>query len=154
LTLDNPECPNARNPDAETQYAATLDRAANDPQVRAIVVTGAGASFCPGLDCKRLGHTAGPTGLVLEGRRSQHHALTIPKPMVAAICRQVWDDLSRGYTEANVMWLTTMRAPSQTSNPDFAEGVAALVEKRPPNFVSLPEDAETVLPPLPPFVSQ
>ena len=85
LTLDNPERRNAWNPDMEAQYWAALDRAAVDDAVRAIVVTGAGRWFCPGLDSQRLEQAAGPTGLRLEGRRSQHYALTIPKPMIAAI---------------------------------------------------------------------
>jgi enoyl-CoA hydratase/carnithine racemase len=259
LTLDNPGRRNGWNPDMERQYFDLLDRAAADDDVRAIVLTGAGTSFCPGLDSKRLEQAAGPVGLVLEGRRSQHYALTIPKPMVAAInggcagigmvqalvcdvrfmargarmstayaklgipaeyglawllprmlgieraldlllsarpveaeeaeriglvsrvsdretvladaqayahqlattCsprsmaairRQVWGDLSRGYTEANVEWLTAMRALNRPENPDFAEGVAALVEKRAPRFAPLPADPD--LPPLPPFVSQ
>ena len=85
LTLDNPDRKNAWNPDMERQYFALLDRAADDAQVRAIVVTGAGSSFCPGLDSQRLQDASGGAGLRLEGRRSQHYALTIPKPMIAAI---------------------------------------------------------------------
>jgi enoyl-CoA hydratase/carnithine racemase len=85
LTLDNPDRKNAWNPDMEREYFALLDRAADDAQVRAIVVTGAGSSFCPGLDSQRLQDASGGTGLRLEGRRSQHYALTIPKPMIAAI---------------------------------------------------------------------
>jgi enoyl-CoA hydratase/carnithine racemase len=85
LTLDNPDRRNAWNPDMEQQYFASLDRAAVDGDVRAIVLTGAGRWFCPGLDAQRLDDAADGTGLQLAGRRSQHYALTIPKPMIAAI---------------------------------------------------------------------
>lgn len=85
VVLDNPERRNAWSPDMETQYFERLDRAAADDAVRAIVVTGAGRWFCPGLDSERLSDAAGPTGLRLEGRRSQHYGWTIPKPMIAAI---------------------------------------------------------------------
>src|SRR5580700_552737 len=85
LTLDNPDRKNAWNPDMEREYFSLLDRAASDREVRAIVVTGTGSSFCPGLDSRRLADAADGAGLHLEGRRSQHYALTIPKPMVAAI---------------------------------------------------------------------
>src|ERR1700680_2770019 len=85
LTLDNPDRKNAWNPDMERQYFALLDRAADDAQVRAIVVTGAGSSFCPGLDSQRLQDASGGAGLRLGGRRSQPSARTIPKPMIAAI---------------------------------------------------------------------
>ena len=50
LTLDNPDRKNAWNPDMEREYFSLLDRAASDREVRAIVVTGTGSSFCPGLD--------------------------------------------------------------------------------------------------------
>ncbi len=74
-----------------------------------------------------------------------------PRAM-AAIRRQVWGDLSRGYTAANELWLATMLRLNRPDNPDFAEGVAALVERRAPDFAPLPADGD--LPPLPPFVEQ
>ena len=240
----------------ESQYFAALDRAALDDSVRAIVVTGKGRWFCPGLDSERLEAAAGPVGLRLEGRRPMQTALTVPKPMIAAIngacagigfvqavvcdirfiargarmataysklgvpaehglswilprligvewaldlllssraveaeeavriglatrlcepetlldeavgyarglaetCsplsmgairRQVWGDLSRDFTSANEVWFATMRELNRPDNPDFAEGVAAFVERRPPHFQPLPADAD--LPALPPF---
>jgi enoyl-CoA hydratase/carnithine racemase len=71
---------------------------------------------------------------------------------MAAIRRQVWGDLSRGYTEANEGWFAAMRRLNRPDNPDFAEGVHAFAEKRPPRFAPLPPDAE--LPTLPPFAAQ
>ncbi len=258
ITLNNPSRNNAWNPDMERQYFGRLDQAADDDGVRAIVVTGAGSSFCPGLDSQRLGDAAASAGLRLEGRRSQHYALTIPKPMIAAIngacagiglvqalvcdvrfmargarmstayaklgvpaeyglswllprlvgveraldlllsarrveaeeaermglisrvcdagdvlseahayarllatsCspiamatirRQVWGDLSRTYPEANEVWLAAMRRLNAPENADFAEGVAAFMERRSPQFSSLPP---IEFPPLPPFAPQ
>jgi enoyl-CoA hydratase/carnithine racemase len=259
LTLDNPSRNNAWNPDMESDYFALLDRAAADAEARAIVLTGSGRFFCPGMDSQRLDDAAGGSGLHLEGRRPMHYALTIPKPMIAAIngacagiglvqalvcdirfmargakvstayaklgipaeygmswilprllgveraldlllsarpidadealsiglvtrlCqpgdvlrdaqaygrqlattssprsmatirRQVWGDLTRSYTEANQVWLDAMRELNRPENPDFVEGVAALVEKRPPSFAPLPPDFP--VPPLPPFAPQ
>jgi hypothetical protein len=71
---------------------------------------------------------------------------------MSAIRRQVWGDLSRGYTEANEEWLAVMRRMNLPTNPDFGEGVAAFAEKRPPQFEPLPPDFE--LPELPPFAPQ
>ena len=50
ITLDRPERHNAWTTQMGEQYFDHLERAALDPEVRAIVVTGAGTSFCPGLD--------------------------------------------------------------------------------------------------------
>ena len=71
ITLDNPDRRNAWSMDMERQYFSTLDRAAQDQDVRAIVLTGAGRWFCPGLDSQRLEDAAGSVGLHLEGRRPQ-----------------------------------------------------------------------------------
>jgi enoyl-CoA hydratase/carnithine racemase len=91
ITLNNPGRNNAWNPDMERQYFGRLDQAAGDDAVRAIVVTGAGSSFCPGLDSHRLGDAAASAGLRLEGRRSQHYALTI-HPALATVCAAVTMD--------------------------------------------------------------
>jgi enoyl-CoA hydratase/carnithine racemase len=82
LTLHNPSRHNAWSREMEEQYFALLDRASADDAVRAIVVTGSGKAFCPGLDTAKL---SGSPGLDLSGRRPQHYPLAIPKAMVAAI---------------------------------------------------------------------
>ena len=82
LTFHNPSRHNAWSREMEEQYFTLLDRATVDDAVRAIVVTGSGKAFCPGLDTAKL---AGSPGLDLSGRRPQHYPLAIPKPMVAAI---------------------------------------------------------------------
>jgi enoyl-CoA hydratase/carnithine racemase len=248
LAFHNPERHNAWTHEMEHQYFNRLDEAAADDDVRAIVVTGSGTSFCPGADTANLTYIANEGQLVLSGRRSQHYGLTIPKPMIAAVngacagiglvqamvcdvrfaargarfttayarlgiaaeygmswilprligveraldlllsarvfdaeeaaslglvsrvcapddvlpaaqeyarelarrCaprsmaairRQVWGDLSKGWEEANRDWLEVMREfNDREANPDMTEGVAALVEKRLPNFGPLPAD--------------
>jgi enoyl-CoA hydratase/carnithine racemase len=85
LTLHNPSRNNAWGLEMEHRYFDLLDQAAADRDVRAIVVTGSGRSFCPGLDTSGLTRAASGRGLNLTGRRPQHYALSIPKPMVAAI---------------------------------------------------------------------
>jgi enoyl-CoA hydratase/carnithine racemase len=49
ITFNRPERNNGWTFTMEEAYFGTLIAAANDPGVRAIVVTGAGRSFCPGL---------------------------------------------------------------------------------------------------------
>lgn len=84
ITLNRPERRNMWTAQMEFEFYAALDRAADDDAVRAIVVTGAGTSFVPGLDPAVLSAVAGGTRYA-TGRRSQTHATTIPKPIIGAI---------------------------------------------------------------------
>ena len=63
--------------------------AANDPAVRAIVVTGAGRSFCPGLDMQILQASAtrseGAAKSGMHRRWPMTLARQIPKPVIGAI---------------------------------------------------------------------
>lgn len=54
VTLNRPEARNAVDPALATAVGEALDAAAADPQVRVVVVTGAGESFCAGADLKAL----------------------------------------------------------------------------------------------------
>lgn len=85
LAFHNPERRNAWNLLMEDQYFSLLDRADGDPDVRAIVVTGTGTSFCPGMDTARLSVLAEGGELQLAERRPQTYALKIRKPLIAAI---------------------------------------------------------------------
>ncbi|WP_433472299.1 enoyl-CoA hydratase-related protein [Spirillospora sp. CA-142024] len=86
LTLNRPERKNAWNPLMETRFFELLDRAAADPRVRVVIVTGAGKAFCPGMDMQRLEQNSRPgEGLHLEGRSPMYSRRLLPKPMIAAI---------------------------------------------------------------------
>jgi len=85
LTLNNPARQNAWNLDMEARYFELLDEADHDPQVRAIVVTGTGAMFCPGMDSQYLMGAARAGTLERAQRRPQMYALSIRKPMIAAV---------------------------------------------------------------------
>jgi len=85
ITLHDPDHKNAWGLDMERRYFELLDVATLDDAVRAIVVTGSGRYFCPGLDTARLAGVAGGGGLDLVDRRPQHYAPSVPKPMIAAV---------------------------------------------------------------------
>ena len=86
LTLNRPERNNAWTTDMEGRYFDALEQASADGQVRAIVLTGAGKSFCPGLDSETLsGAAAGRTQTNPELRRPQTLPASVPKPIIAAI---------------------------------------------------------------------
>ena len=54
LTLNRPERLNAWTPELGSAYFDLLEECAADPEVRAIVVTGAGRGFCAGADMQDL----------------------------------------------------------------------------------------------------
>ena len=87
VTLNRPERLNAWNAEMEVAYFDRLEDAAADPDVKVIVVTGAGRGFCAGADMEAL-QAIGESGRVSEERarrRPQTLALTIPKPVIAAV---------------------------------------------------------------------
>ena len=54
LALDRPERRNAIDPAMRDALARALDQAAADPEVRAVILTGAGGAFCAGGDVKAM----------------------------------------------------------------------------------------------------
>src|ERR1700724_3473535 len=59
FTLNRPERRNAWTAPMENRYFDVLAAADADPAVRVGVLTGAGTSFCPGMDMSRLAEVAG-----------------------------------------------------------------------------------------------
>jgi enoyl-CoA hydratase/carnithine racemase len=88
ITLNRPDRLNAWSPDLHTGYYTSLDRAVADPDVRVIVVTGAGRGFCAGADMEML-QDIGSGRADEPGGDDEHwmptHAMTLPKPVIAAI---------------------------------------------------------------------
>ena len=87
LTLNRPERLNAWTDALEERYYAHLDDAEADPEVRAVVVTGAGRGFCAGADFDDLEDATGddPTPTILDRPRPRHRPLELRKPLIAAI---------------------------------------------------------------------
>jgi crotonobetainyl-CoA hydratase len=54
ITINRPEARNAVNAAVGTAVGDALEQAQNDPEVRAVVITGAGESFCAGADLKAI----------------------------------------------------------------------------------------------------
>lgn len=82
ITFNRPDRLNAWTPDLGKAYHDALERAAADPEVRAIVVTGAGRGFCAGADMEVL---SGDVSSAEADPRPHTYPLTIPKPIIAAI---------------------------------------------------------------------
>lgn len=83
LTFNRPDSMNGMTGDMEVAYFERLQQAEADPDVRVIVVTGAGRAFCPGAD---LAHRPGPDDQPLPNNKlARTLPLDIAKPMIAAI---------------------------------------------------------------------
>jgi enoyl-CoA hydratase/carnithine racemase len=85
ITLNRPQSYNAWTYEMEALYFETLDQLAADGSVRAAVLTGAGRSFCPGLDKDLLSQDAAGTIVKPTNRRAMASALLFPKPLIAAV---------------------------------------------------------------------
>lgn len=87
LTLNRPGRLNAWTDALEQRYFELLDRAELDPDVRAVVVTGAGRGFCAGADMEDLSElvASGELGTVVRRARPRHRPLLFSKPLIAAI---------------------------------------------------------------------
>lgn len=84
ITLNHPEVRNAWSIRMEQQYFAWLDHADSDDTIRAIVLTGSGQHFCPGLDVRRL--EAKSRGVPPPVRtRPISYPMAVRKPLIAAI---------------------------------------------------------------------
>jgi enoyl-CoA hydratase/carnithine racemase len=84
MTLNRPDRLNAWTPELGRCYAAHLDSAIRDPQVSAIVITGAGRGFCAGAELAILGGT-GPIANPWGAPDPPHFLRSVPKPVIAAI---------------------------------------------------------------------
>ncbi len=83
LTFNRPDRMNGMIGNMELVYFQRLQQAEADPEVRAIIVTGAGKGWCPGAD---LAYTPGPDDLPLPNTVLPNSTpLTIRKPIIAAI---------------------------------------------------------------------
>jgi len=94
ITLNRPQKLNAWTPTMEATLVDILDRAASDPQVGALLVTGAGRGFCAGADITgwagdraARGETTAPQPFLIarDGSPDVAMALSRSKPVIAAI---------------------------------------------------------------------
>src|SRR5918995_749724 len=86
ITLNRPDVYNAINRALHEGLAAALDEAA-DPEVRAVVLTGAGRGFCSGQDLREFQSLPGGVREALE--QTYHPNIrairALEKPVIAAI---------------------------------------------------------------------
>ncbi|WP_269858836.1 enoyl-CoA hydratase/isomerase family protein [Streptomyces sp. RPT161] len=82
ITISNPAKRNAMTPDMWRQLPELLDQLAADPSVRALVLTGAGGTFCAGADIEALRGQPDPGAPAVVAEEA---LAAFPKPTIAAI---------------------------------------------------------------------
>jgi enoyl-CoA hydratase len=92
LTLDRPERLNALSWPMVDEYLALLEALGSDPELRVIVITGAGRGFCAGLDLQQRDDALGGSDDVftVSVRQEKIGALaaslrSLPQPVIAAV---------------------------------------------------------------------
>lgn len=85
ITFNRPDRYNAWSNALEDQYFAALSAAEADPEVRAIVVTGAGRGFCAGADMDDLAVASDATDADIDRPLPRHFPMSIRKPLIGAL---------------------------------------------------------------------
>ena len=90
ITLARPDKRNAINAQMFTELGDAADRAANDPGIRVVLVTGEGQAFCAGIDVLLLNQLSGTRGarfrsFVRTAQRPYYLLASMDKPTVAAV---------------------------------------------------------------------
>jgi 2-(1,2-epoxy-1,2-dihydrophenyl)acetyl-CoA isomerase len=86
ITLNRPDVLNALNAGAHAGLAAALEQA-RDPEIRAVVLTGAGRGFCVGQDLQEFQAGAGDVAQHVRERFNPHVIAIrgLEKPVIAAV---------------------------------------------------------------------
>ena len=89
ITLNRPEARNALSKDMRPALAAAVTQMRDDPQVYAVILTGAGGAFCSGGDISGMLDST-RTGLVFRNNMRELHQwlpelVNMEKPVIAAV---------------------------------------------------------------------
>src|SRR5438067_12078 len=109
ITLNRPDKMNAFTRALHAALKEAL-KDARDPEVRAVVVTGAGRGFCAGQDLTEFGEAGG-----------------------VGMTKRLFDHADTATLEEQLEHEAQLQAAA-TQTDDFREGVAAFLEKREPRF--------------------
>jgi methylglutaconyl-CoA hydratase len=136
ITLNRPEKRNALNAEMITSFHNALDHAGKDPDVRVVLILGAGKDFCAGMDLIALdrGNQASSLEHLATARQIANLLLAIrkhPRPVVAAVHGRA---LGGGAGIATACDLTLMSSNSWIGYPEVKIGfvpaiVAALLRR-------------------------
>ena len=95
IRMDRPEARNALNSSAYVDLQRAFNEASADPDIRAVVISGAGGSFCAGQDLKELGDVSAETLASFPFHAFIESLANCTKPVVAAV---EGDAIGAGFT--------------------------------------------------------
>jgi enoyl-CoA hydratase len=85
ITINRPEARNAVNGEVAQGVEAGLDRFEADNEVQAVILTGAGTTFCAGADLKLVAKGLGAEMATKKGNFAGVVKRDFPKPLIAAV---------------------------------------------------------------------
>ena len=85
IRLNEPRVLNAMGPDWPEDMFAALGEVREDPEVRVVLVTGEGRSFCSGMNLTRLGRGDIPLSWFHENERAFRALETLEKPVICGL---------------------------------------------------------------------
>ena len=96
VTMNRPEARNALSAEMLAIMEQAWDRANEDPEVRVVILTGAGGYFCAGADLKAMSSSA-PSEKFESGQfdpsriKSLLKGYRVTKPLIAAVANAIYD---------------------------------------------------------------
>ena len=99
IVLDRPEIRNALSAQLMTHACTALEEAVRDPQVRSIVITGAGKAFSAGADLNEM--------KAMRGSRPIQRANWAERSAIAAYCSAVGRSVTAVSAIRTVWWRAT-----------------------------------------------
>ncbi len=131
LTMNRPERRNAPSRTLLAQLRDSLDEVGVDTAIRVVVVTGAGAAFCSGMDLKEaVEHSATPEGehamvAILKEYADLLHCLhSLNKPTIAAVNG---DALAGGAGVMSACDLAVAAESARIGYPEVRRGLVAAI---------------------------
>ena len=119
LTLNRPAALNSFTQDMHAELRAALDTAAADPDVRAVLITGAGRGFCAGQDLNDPGMAAGADG----------------KPDIAAVIEKNYRPLALRLQAMPVPVVCAVNGVAAGAGANFAFGCDIVLAARSASFI-------------------
>ena len=85
VVLDRPEKRNALSIRLRDELDSLLGEWCDDPEVRIVILTGAGKAFCAGFDLDEFGQTGRANEIYRSSARYHRSVWSFPKPIVCAV---------------------------------------------------------------------